>query len=304
MSNSKIIFLVTGLITLTTHFVLGQGCSDAGFCTINSFKPVHEDSILSFSNQFKVGTFIGQADNHITVYGGYAEYNRSFGSNFSVNAKLTSLAQNGNDISGFGLSDFYLNSNYSVNDRIKLTLGAKIPLMGADSKLNNLSLPMDYQASLGTFDLIFGVGIEIKKWHFVGAIQQPLSQNSNQFFAEDYPASSSLRSFQTTNNFTRNGDILLRVSYPFSLSPKLKLTPSILPIYHLSNDTYTDKFNVAKEIIGSKGLTLNGNIYLDYVLNQKSSLQLNIGMPFIVREARPDGLTRSYIANLEYSIQF
>ncbi|MBX2977136.1 MAG: hypothetical protein KF721_13480 [Ignavibacteriaceae bacterium] len=113
-----------------------------------------------------------------------------------------------------------------------------------------------------------------------------------------------MRTFKSTKKFTRSGDVLLRVSYPINITPKLKLTASILPIYHLSNDKYIDEFNVDKEIKGSEGLTLNGNAYLDYELNNKSIIQLNLGMPFIVRELRPDGLTRSFIANLEYRIKF
>jgi hypothetical protein len=59
-----------------------------------------------------------------------------------------------------------------------------------------------------------------------------------------------------------------------------------------------------KEIEGSQGLTLNGNLYIDCTLDEKSSLQLNAGIPFLFREARPDGLTRSFIATLEYKIKF
>ena len=77
-----------------------------------------------------------------------------------------------------------------------------------------------------------------------------------------------------------------------------------MPIYHLINDKYTDEFNVEQEITGSQGLTLNGNIYLDYEINRKNKIQINMGMPFIVRDSRPDGLTRSFIANLEYRIKF
>ena len=79
------------------------------------------------------------------------------------------------------------------------------------------------------------------------------------------------------------------------LNSRLKLTPSILPIYHLTNDKYTDESNIKTEIKGSRGLTLNGNLYLDYEINSKSVLQLNLGMPFVVREVRLDGLTRSFV---------
>ncbi|MGB0979193.1 MAG: hypothetical protein ACPGVV_07335, partial [Croceimicrobium sp.] len=75
-------------------------------------------------------------------------------------------------------------------------------------------------------------------------------------------------------------------------------------IYHLANDRYTNALDQVLEIENSQGLTLNANLYLDYKLSPISWLQLNAGFPFLVREARPDGLTRSMIANLEYRISF
>ena len=303
MTKLKFFLIATSLAALTNHSY-GQGCSDAGFCTINSFKPGSTDSTKSINNQFKIGAFFGSADNSIFVYGNYLEYNRQLNEKFGVDLKLTTLAQNGNGISVFGLSDVFLNTNYRANEKIKLTLGMKFPLTNASKSLNNLPLPMDYQASLGTFDLIFGVGYEIKNLQIAAAIQQPLTQNDNHFLASSYPANSKLFSFQSTNKFRRSSDVLLRVSYPFSLNQKLTLTPSILPIYHLAKDKYTDELNIEKEIIGSQGLTLNGNIYLDYRVNSKNTIQINMGMPFIARDVRPDGLTRNFIANIEYGIKF
>jgi hypothetical protein len=72
----------------------------------------------------------------------------------------------------------------------------------------------------------------------------------------------------------------------------------------LSNDLYTDATNVEREISGSQGLTVNGNVYFDYKLNNKNAFQFNFGMPFVTRTARPDGLTRNWIATLEYAYSF
>ncbi|MFZ9980434.1 MAG: hypothetical protein ACO3FI_00230 [Cyclobacteriaceae bacterium] len=304
MSTLKYILFATGLCVLATINTNGQGCSDAGFCTINSLKPYGTDPSEILNNQFKVGAFFGSADNSISVYGTYLEYNRQLNNNFSIDAKLTSLAQNGNGVSEFGFSDVFINTNYKASESVKFTLGAKIPLSKANKINDNLPLPMDYQASLGTYDLIFGVGYEFKKIQFVAALQQPLIQNDNQFIAADYPGNSELRTFQSTNKFERSGDILLRISYPLNIGSKLKFTPSLLPIYHLTNDKYTNESEVKQEIKGSQGLTLNGNAFLDYEINSKNILQLNMGLPFIVREARPDGLTRGFIVNLEYRVKF
>ena len=304
MKTFKIFLGTAFLLLLQSNYFFAQGCSDAGFCTVNSFQPNSNDSIKATNNQIKTGIFFGKADNSISVYGNYIEYNRQVGEKFSFDAKLTTLAQNGNGISTFGLSDFFLNTNYKAGDNLKFTLGAKIPLSEAGNSKNNLPLPMDYQASLGTFDLILGVGYEYKKIQFVAALQQPLTQNDNQFLASQYPASSELRGFLSTNKFKRSGDVLLRVSYPLTINSKIRLTPSILPIYHLKNDQFTNQNNVVQDINKSEGLTLNGNLYLDYELNRRNSIQFNMGVPFIVRESRPDGLTRSFIANVEYRVKF
>jgi hypothetical protein len=297
-------FITIPFLLAASYLSYGQGCSDAGFCSINSFKPNDADNRDAFDNQFKIGAFFGKADNSIAVYGNYLEYNRQLNSKFGFDARLTTLAQTGNDISVFGISDIFANAHYRASRQIKLTAGLKIPLSNAGKSYETLPLPMDYQASLGTFDLIFGIGYEINKIQLVAAIQQPLSQNDNRFLSGNYPVSSALRNFQSTNKFERSGDVLLRVSYPININSKLRFTPGILPIYHLKNDKYTDELNVKREIKGSQGLTLNGNIFLDYQLNSKSFIQMNLGMPFIVRDARPDGLARSFIMNLEYRFGF
>lgn len=303
----KVPYQLIVLVGFFFHFstaTYAQGCSDAGICTIDSFKPHEHGESKEYQNTFKVGLNFGAADYDINVFGTYIDYRRKVSDRLSVDAKLTTLSQSGNDISAFGLSDIYVNGNYKVGKRTSLTLGFKIPLMDANRKENGLPLPMDYQSSLGTFDLVLGIGYSIKKLQLLAAIQQPLTQNNNQFLSDLYPSSSPLSEFQSTNQFKRSGDVLLRVSYPFNLGQKFVFTPSLLPIYHLANDKFTDIDGIEKEIDGSQGLTLNWNTYFDYYINDKHALQLSLGAPFIVRDARPDGLTRSFVANIEYRINF
>ena len=282
----------------------GQGCSDAGFCTLESFKPFLTEEGKATPNKMKIGLSWGEADYNITVFSTYLEYTRQLNEKLSLNTKITSLSQSGNEISVFGFSDLYLNANYKLANKLMATFGTKIPLSDGNRKYENLPLPLDYQASLGTLDLILGMSYQIFNFQIVAAWQQPLNHNRNSFFAENYPADSRLSDFQSTNNYVRSGDVLLRLSYPVSVGKKLSFTPGILPIYHLTNDKFTDLMGREQEIEGSQGLTLNGNLYLDYELNPANSIQLNTGMPFISRDARPDGLTRSFVVSLEYQIRF
>lgn len=300
----SVLALAIGIIFLSSEANYAQGCSDAGVCTIDSFKPHEHGLFQETKNTFKVGLNYGAADYDIAAFGTYLDYRRKLTDRLSVDAKLTTLSQSGNDISVFGLSDIYVNGNYKVGKNASFTLGFKIPLMDANKKENGLALPMDYQSSLGTFDLVFGIGYAIKKLQLLAAIQQPLTQNNNEFLSTLYPSDSPLSEFQSTNQFKRSGDVLLRVSYPLNIGKKFVFTPSLLPIYHLKNDKFTDIDGIEKEIEGSQGLTLNWNTYFDYHFNHKNALQLSLGAPFIVRDARPDGLTRSFVANLEYRINF
>ncbi|MFZ7115514.1 MAG: hypothetical protein ACO1G9_09075 [Bacteroidota bacterium] len=299
---SFVFFISIILFSSSTN---GQGCSDAGFCSINSIKSTGDDSLSSEKlNQIKAGAFYGIADNSISVWGNYIEYSRKLSGKTDLDIKVTSLSQNGNGISTFGAGDLFVVGNHALNDSVKFTFGLKIPFSNGNTKRNNVSLPMDFQSGLGTIDLLLGCGFRIKKLQLILALQQPLTQNKNEFFSDDYPAVSPISQFQTTNNFIRSGDVFLRISYPVKITQRIKLTPGLLPIYHLSNDRFTDGSGIKKEIPGSKGLTLNANFNLDFEVKENSVLQFSAAAPFIVRETRPDGLTRSLIVSLEYRFRF
>ena len=109
-----IILLLPVVILFSVTCVKGQGCSDAGFCTINALKPDGPGlNAIDLYNQVKLGISNGRADHDINIWSGYLEYNRIINSWFSVDARLTYLAQNGPLASSSGLSDIYLNANYT-----------------------------------------------------------------------------------------------------------------------------------------------------------------------------------------------
>lgn len=298
-------FTAISFILIVNH-AKAQGCSDAGFCTIASFKP--KQGVTEHKQAIKFGVNIGAADNNIVAFGNYLEYANNINKNISITAKIATLAQSGNGVSAFGIGDLFLNSAFTVATNNKITIGVKLPLTNGNAKKNGLSLPMDYQASLGTTDLILGYSTNIKKLQLVAALQQPLTQNSNGYLKSSFPTTSIFNStnirFFESNKFKRSGDALIRISYPVSFTKQIKFTPSILPIYHFSNDSYTNALNVEKEIIDSKGLTVNVNAFLDYTINAKNIVQLSFGTPLVVRTNRPDGLTRSVVVGLEYSFKF
>ncbi|MEP6795831.1 MAG: hypothetical protein ABJB16_16000, partial [Saprospiraceae bacterium] len=138
-------------------FVAGQGCSDAGACTIPSFKPSIENLVSLKKNQFNVGLSAGVADHNIFVLTPLVGYSRTLGSSFSVDGQVTAALHSGNGVSTSGLGDVFVNFNYLPSSKLSFTAGLKIPLNnGGRFYTDEIVFPMDYQSSLGTVDLIAG----------------------------------------------------------------------------------------------------------------------------------------------------
>lgn len=290
-------FTLFGLIFMSSQSIVAQGCSDAGICTVDNMKSHSKDS-LEYKNAVKVGLNYGMSYEDINVFGSYIAYNRKLSNKVDVDLRLIYFNQFTDDISSSALSDAIITTNINFKNDFKGTIGFKIPFTNGNLKENGAALPMDFQPSLGTFDLILGVSKRVNKFNFILGYQQPLTQNKNEFFA---PANSR---FSSTNNFKRAGDLLFRAVYNYSISDRFSFSPSLLPIYHIAEDKYTDMSNVERSIDGSAGLTLNANLYFNYKLNKNQFLELSLGGPLAVRDVRPDGLTRGFVANLEYKFLF
>lgn len=278
-----------------------QGCSDAGFCTMRTLKPTSQvDSMIEAKNQAVFGISRGLGDYGIFVTIPYVEYSRVLSAGWSISGKVGYLFANG-EWNTQGFSDLYLNTAYAFRKNVKGTLGFKIPFNDGNLQKNGMSLPMNYQTSLGTFDMIAGLSYyPIKGLGLTAAVQQPLTQNHNQYISPDGRSP-----YTTTNGYHRKGDVLFRANYQFALMKnKLELTAGLLPIYHLEEDSYKTEGEERITIVGSQGLTLNGNLFLVYHVRKKQAVELSYGMPFLTRKSRPDGLTREYVFGAEYKVSF
>lgn len=304
MKSFKIFTAIVFILTFS-YLTFGQGDSDPGFCTITILKPYNTDGdIIDNYSQIKFGLSNGSVDHDINIWGSYFEYRRTINKKFCFDIKLQFISRSEGNLSVSGLSDIFFNANYSGVKNALFTLGLKVPLSDGNILKDGLSLPMAYQTGLGTFDLIIGGVYTIKKITLALALQQPLTQNNNGFLVYDYPRDSELREFISTNQYIRKGDLLFRAAYPLKIGKKLRIIPGILAIYHLGDDEFTTPRNFIQKIDGSAGLTLNGNLFILYFLDETNIVELSIGAPFITRTARPDGLTRSYIATVEYKFRF
>lgn len=286
------------LSILITSSIFSQGCSDAGFCSLINTTPLSERSGKKV-HTVRLSQSIGRADKTLMAYNTAIEYSRWICPILTVNARVNFLAHSGNDIETGEIGDAYLTADYKISQKITSIIGFKIPLRYGDKVKKGIVLPMDYQPSLGTLDFLFGLQTKCENWGFGLGFQQPLTQNNNHFFSQNFIAT---EVFQTTNNYFRNPDAWARLSY-FLHAGKFTIIPNLLPIYHLGDDSYVEGGN-RMLIKGSKGLTLNGDIQIDFNVCESNTIGFNFAAPLVVRDARPDGLTRKYNATLDFRHRF
>ena len=309
MKKSVIAFiiLVGTVINLQTY---AQGCSDAGFCTIGSIKP--QGAALQNIKKQKLTVILvnGIGDESVYVFTQGIQYDNQLSERWAIQAKITANYASGNLGNAFGLGDAYLSGTYSIKDnsswKKSILLATKLPLNNSDIREGTRPLPMQYQSSLGTVDIIGGFSITNNKWAFATALQQPLSGRNRNTFLPAYWNTAAALKYAATNDFKRKGDVLLRAGYNVVPNKKLNINLGLLGIYHLGKDSYIDGniSNKPIEIVGSDGLTLNGSAAAWYTVNNKFSIGLTGGVPFVVRDVRPDGLTRKFVIAPEFIFHF
>ena len=286
-----------------------QGCSDAGFCSLGVLKnniPVADNNYA-----FTMGTSYGLGEENTNIFNSYLEYAVYGNSQLSCQVKITTAYTSGFLGSTFNMADLFASINYvnktGASNRLSLLSGIKIPLSHSNDKNEDgKPLPMDYQSSLGTYDIIAGTSYNMEaKWELNAGVQIPVVQkNKNTFFPDEYD-DPRVNSFPATNNFRRKSDVLARIGYYHALkNASLTLKPNILAIYHTGEDSYEDRLGKREKIEGSNGLTVNAGIIAVKAFGNGSDLELIVAAPFIVRDVRPDGLTRGIVINLQYRFGF
>lgn len=303
----KYLYLLT-LTVLISLNAFAQGCSDAGFCSLGVLKNNVSDSAR---HSLSFGLNYGLGEQKTSTVNPYIEYNVKLGTHFSFQSKVTGTYASGFLGSIFDIGDLYGTFNYAPtatgDNSINFIGGVKIPITaGNDKNSEGRPLPLDYQASIGTYDAIGGVNYIVNRtWEFDAAVQIPVVQkNKSTYFPDEYTDPRALE-FAPTNNFRRKSDLLGRVGYYIQF-PQSSITvkPSLSVIYHLGNDSYENRFGARTIINNSDGLTLNGSIVGTKRFKNFNQFEVVIGTPFIVRKVRPDGLTRSGVINVQYTIAF
>ncbi len=311
MLKSVIAFMLLVFCSQT----FGQGCSDAGFCTMGAMKPdqPYNKKTPIKLRSMEVSFYRGTTTLTPVIYVATLDASFSIGKKNSFQVKLPYQWLNGNFGNTGGLGDISLcftRNIYSVEKfDINVSIGSKIPSNDANKKEEGASFPMYYQTSLGTYDAIAGISMITKKWLFATGIQHPFNQNKNEFtWGSWFPiydgTDEYVRKYDKPYKLKRGTDLMVRIERNFRFS-RFNFSLGLLPIYRITNDEIEDPITgIRFKPEGAKGLALSAIGTAGYNFNVKTGIKVLVGRKLIQRDTNPDGLTRILVTTVSYFYRF
>jgi hypothetical protein len=313
----SILFVFT--LSLLSWEAVSQGCSDAGFCTMGAMKPdqSYNKKIALKLRTMEMSFYRGTTTLTPIIYVATADLNFSLNGKNTFQVKIPYQHVEGRLAKTSALSDFSIcfTRNLYSSDKfdLNLSLGGKIPSNRSDfSTSEGNALPMYYQTSLGTYDLISGLSLINRKWLFATGIQIPLNKNNNQFdwhrWNEPDPDEKAyVMRYANATQLKRGTDIMLRIERNFRFS-RFNFSAGILPIYRIISDQITDFTGkrVDHDAAGNvgKGLAMSWISTAGYSFNARSGIKILIGHKITQRKFSPDGLTRELVSSVTYIYRF
>lgn len=309
-------------LLLIKFYAPAQGCSDAGFCTMGAMKPDQpfNKKIAVKLRSMEISFYRGTTTLTPVVYVATADLNFSLNSKTTFQIKIPFQHVEGRLAKTSSLSDLSLcfTRNIYSSDKFDLnwSVGGKIPTNRSDfSTPDGKALPMYYQTSLGTWDVISGISLINRHWLIATGIQIPLNQNNNQFDWHNWINDPNLdqdekdyvQKYANATHLMRGTDIMLRVERNFRLS-RFNFSVGLLPIYRITPDKITNiaGMRTSFDLKGNEasGLAMSWITTAGYSFNVRSGIRLLVGHKIMQREFSPDGLTRELVASFTYIYRF
>ena len=323
MTGQRFLIAIPLILSLCAH-VNGQGCSDAGVCTagpIGQLWVASDSTSLDEARHYarlQYSYAIGEQD--VVIMQVQPELNIGFTERFALQLKVPYVMASGNLGENSGVGDVIFTASYAFiqtrHRNLTAIVGLRLPtgktspqpLEQTSFGPNFKPLPMPYQPGLGTLDLLFGGQYRHKRWTTALAYQHVLSQeNENLFYHEPWDGDPDAIKYFESVYLERANDAVVRLQYALPIG-RLSIQPGLLAIYHLGLDSRLEPDGISipefpvplirRDIEGSDGLTLNITGDARYRLNDNWSLEAAFGTPVIVREVRPDGLTRHFVTSV------
>ncbi len=319
-THALLIILMALLIPAGSH---AQGCSDAGVCTagpIGEMDPILHDSLPAspvLRHFARMTASYGIGERRTSVVQSIAEVGFR-GDFFGVQIRVPYMAVWGDLGNNSGVGDPVVTLSFPFRlgekNRFEAITGAKFPANRANASVDGRPLPMPYQTSLGTTDLL--AGIQFRRGRITAAIAyQHVAQqlNANEFTPAMWMDNMDALGYFPSDGLVRADDAVIRLQYAIPRG-RVIVQPGLLAIYHMAEDERIEArpnpvpsnlpIMQLATVPGSEGLTLNLTLDARYRIDDAWSLELSYGSPVIVREQRPDGLTRFMVMNLSVTHRF
>lgn len=311
--------IVIIMLTIVLPIVAsGQGCSDAGFCTMGAMKP---DQPFNKKVEFKLRSmelsfYRGTTTTSPIIYVATADLNFSITPNTFFQVKLPYQAVEGNFGNTSGMSDISLSVTQTLKSThkydVNFTVGTKIPSNKSDISdptRNDIDFPMYYQTSLGTYDFITGISLKSRNWLFATGLQHPFNQNENTFIWDEwrepvYPDFNYVKTYNQSLRLKRGTDVMLRAERNFRFS-QYNFSLGALPIFRITKDEIESPVTgLRTKLEGTTGMALSIIGTFGYSFNVRSGIRLLMGYKLTDREVNPDGLTRNMVSTVSYYYRF
>ncbi|MFY0686085.1 MAG: hypothetical protein JXQ90_02920 [Cyclobacteriaceae bacterium] len=312
--------LLLGPMVLFTILAVGQGCSDAGFCTMGAMRPDqhYNKRVVLKLRSLEYNYYRGQSTLTPIITAHTLEFNASLLEKNTVQLKVPYMFVDGSMGKNNGIGDISISMSRNVgqvgNWNIGATVGAKVPTGKSNAQLSsdhtggvNVDMPMYYQITLGSYDLVAGASILNNKWLFATGVQLALTANENYFQWSDwpeYPDQAYIRKYDVGRNLRRGTDIMLRAERNFRFL-NWNVSLGLLPIYRITMDeVYNPDTDSRIKREGTTGLALSALGSFGYSFDIRNGIKIIYGHKLMDREVNPDGLTRHAVLSASYQYKF
>lgn len=301
-----------------------QGEADPGFAStgamrttsalkINEYDYENQRAHLSLGHTFAKGERdmklnISQLEVRMPFFGTYS------GGYFDV--KIPIFSASGELANSWGLGDVsasYTHMFIGLEDWTIQGTGGLLIGMGTASFADGQArpLPMAYQPSRGSTDVMVGGSVMWKQWVSAAVgYQQPFFRyNENDFFAANAINDTlySRNVYTIARKLYRQGDVMLRLEGHYIITERIGITAGALGIYHLKDDLYQDRnTGLWHEIDGTQGLTVNltGNAFYRFGRHGQFKLDVTGATPVVRRDVYSSGLYRQWMLMPRFSFFF
>lgn len=288
------------------NLIKAQGCSDAGSCSIGSLEHTADSiqAIPKFKFSYEQSFGLGEKFMFISTTSFIAEHRFTKSTTWVLRVPFTITSGNLGNSSGIGdvfvsvIQELYKGQHSTFG----ILVGGKLRTSRSDFAFGDRPLPMAYQTSLGTYDIIAGIQMIVKTWDFYLAYQHPFGRNQNRYLHPDNETDKHKLYFESAY-LKRGDDLALKVQKTFSLKKEQKLMAGVLPLVRLQKSKII-RNDVPEILDGSNGLTLNLYLTWSKTFENKTVLSITGASAAIDRNYRADGLTRNFVLTLRLTNLF